>query len=208
MYWDSQLTLIVIITVLAVISPGPDFAVITRNSLIQGRRAGLITAVGIASGISFHITYTLLGLGVVLANALWLLEVMRYLGAAYLIWLGVSAFRKRSEGSQASKAELKLNEQASWQAFKNGLLCNALNPKTALFFIALFTQVVDPLTPVTVQLGLGLFIAAAHFIWFAIVALLLTHERFKHFFSRAKGWIEKGVGVCLVALGAKLALNF
>lgn len=206
MEWESQLALIAVITVLAVISPGPDFAVIARNSLMYGRRSGLATAAGIASGVSVHIIYTLLGLGYVLAEAIWLIEVMRYLGAGYLIWLGVAAFRS-SKGEEVVAPDARLPIMASnWVAFKHGVISNALNPKTALFFIALFTQVVAPSTPPAVLIGLGVFIALAHFIWFAILALLLTHSRFKGVFNRAKDLIQRAVGCCLLGLGAKLAL--
>jgi len=207
MQWETQLAMIGIITVLAVISPGPDFAVTTKNSLMHGRQSGLATAAGIAAGVSVHIVYTLLGLGYVLAEALWLLEAMKYCGAAYLIWLGVCSFRTQVQNAEATTQQPCDQGASHWRAFRTGFVCNALNPKTALFFIALFTQVVDPATPAIVQIFLGLFIAAAHLIWFAIVALLLTHARFKAKFDRCKTWIERGVGVCLIGLGGKLALS-
>lgn len=207
MEWESQLLLIGAITVLAVISPGPDFAITTRNSLIFGRSSGLATACGIASGVSVHIVYTLLGLGYILAEAIWLLEVMRYAGAAYLIWLGISAFRATSASSANGETSQSAAALAGIYAFRNGFICNALNPKTALFFISLFSQVVDPATPTMIQIGFGLFIALAHLVWFSIVALLLTHPRLKTTFDRAKNWIERVVGICLCGLGAKLALS-
>ncbi|MBY4678662.1 LysE family transporter [Marinobacterium arenosum] len=207
MEWQSQLTLVAAITMLAVISPGPDFAVTTRNSLIYGRRAGLATAAGIAAGISVHICYTLLGLGYLMSQAVGLLELMRYLGAAYLVWLGVSSLRPGSSeavGREGAGAQGLLPLR---QAFGHGFLSNALNPKTALFFIALFSQVVDPATSLQVQGGFGLFIALAHLLWFALVALLLTHVRCKRFFDNARSWIERLVGVCLLGLGIKVALG-
>ena len=80
-----------IITVLAVISPGPDFAMVTRIALTRGRHAGVFCAIGIGSGVSVHLAYTLIGLGVLFASNIWVLNSLRYLGAAYLIWLGLSA---------------------------------------------------------------------------------------------------------------------
>ena len=82
---------VAIITILAVISPGPDFAMVTRIALTRGRRAGVLCAIGIGSGVSVHLAYTLIGLGVVFASNVWVLTSLRYLGAAYLIWLGISA---------------------------------------------------------------------------------------------------------------------
>lgn len=206
MEWQSEFVLIAVITFLAVISPGPDFAVTTRNSLIYGRRAGLETAAGIASGVSVHIVYTLLGLGYIMAASVTLLEVMRYLGAAYLIWLGVSAFLSSKSPTEAA-GTTGTPPISAGQAFRDGFICNALNPKTALFFIALFTQVVDPETSQVLQAGLGAFIALAHLLWFGLVAILLTHARCQSIFARAGNWIERTVGVCLLGLGAKLALD-
>ncbi|WP_261841760.1 LysE family translocator [Aliamphritea ceti] len=203
---QTQFVLIGIVILLAVISPGPDFAITTRNSLMYGRCSGLATAIGIAAGVSVHVVYTLFGLGYIMAEAVWLLEVMRYLGAGYLIWLGVSAFLP-GKGEGGSKTGLAVSGVAGWTAFKNGFICNALNPKTALFFIALFTQVVDPATPLIIQVLIGVFISVAHFVWFGIVALLLTHPRFNQMFARARVWIERVTGACLVGLGAKLAIN-
>ena len=80
---------VAIITILAVISPGPDFVMVTRIALTRGRRAGVLCAIGIGSGVSIHLTYTLIGLGVVFASNVWVLTSLRYLGAAYLIWLGM-----------------------------------------------------------------------------------------------------------------------
>lgn len=88
---DSNLMLVALVTVLAVISPGPDFAVIVRNGLRYGRKPGLATAAGIGSGVVVHTTYILLGLGYVVNTYSWVLEVIRYAGAAYLIWLGISS---------------------------------------------------------------------------------------------------------------------
>lgn len=205
MEWLTVVT-IVSIVLLAVISPGPDFAITTRNSLLYGRRSGLLTAVGIACGVSVHILYTLSGLSYLMAQSLWLLELLRYLGAAYLIWLGCQAFTSNKTDNIA-REEAHTSTLSDRNAFRTGFLCNALNPKTALFFIALFTQVVTPGTGEMIQLLIGLFISAAHLVWFTVVAILLSHPRFQSRFEAAKHRIEKLTGLCLMGLGAKLGLN-
>lgn len=203
--WESQISIVAGVTVLAVISPGPDFAVTSRNSLLFGRRAGLATATGIACGVSVHVAYTLLGLGYVIATAAWVLEVLRYGGAAYLIYLGLTSFR--SAKPQASLPDPKASEQSIWRMFRNGFLCNAFNPKTALFFIALFSQAVAPDTPVAAQGAFGLFIAGAHLLWFSMVACFLTHQKIERLFTKARHWLERLIGICLIGLGAKLAIS-
>jgi len=202
---DTQILAVGVVTMLAVISPGPDFAVILRNSIAFGRLCGFLTAMGIASGVLVHISYTLLGFGFVMREAVWVLEVMRYLGAAYLIWLGVSAFlppKKSDDEDIEAAGKLPLRK-----AFTDGFICNALNPKTALFFIALFSQVVDPKASVGLQVGIGGFIAVAHLVWFGLVAYFMTHGAFKNLLLRLKNKIEKAIGLCLFGLGLKLILT-
>lgn len=199
--WDTQFYTIALVTILAVISPGPDFAVILRNSISFGRIAGCYTALGIAAGVSVHIAYTLLGFSYLMNEALWLLDIMRYIGAAYLIWLGVSAFTSKAPKNQMA---LKPTTISTMTSFRNGFMCNALNPKTALFFIALFTQIVDPHTPIQAQMGFGFFIALAHLFWFSCLAYLLTHHAWKNRFQKIKPKIERFVGASLLFLGIKL----
>ncbi|MCJ8299259.1 MAG: LysE family transporter, partial [Pseudomonadales bacterium] len=155
-----------------------------------------------------HVIAAALGLAILFQAVPSIYLALKLVGAAYLIWLGVAAFRTQQQNTPTKTGQQSSDARTSsgW-AFRNGFVCNALNPKTALFFIALFTQVVDPATPAVVQIGLGIFIAAVHLLWFAIVAVLLTHPRFKAKFDRSKSWIERVVGICLIGLGAKLALS-
>ena len=204
---DVQVISILVITCLAVVSPGPDFAMVLRNSVRFGRESGLLTALGIASGISVHVTYIVLGLAYILMENTWLLDTMKIMGACYLAWIGVSSFFPQKQ----EKKNVAVNNQgvilSKSSAFRNGFLCNALNPKTALFFIALFTQVVSPTTSLSTQLFLGLFIALAHFLWFATVALLLTQNRLEAVILKSKSVIEKITGICLLGLGLKLLFH-
>lgn len=200
----AQMLPVAVVTLLAVISPGPDFAMVTRVSLTGGRRAGLLAALGIACGVTVHVTYTVLGFGWVLHAAPQLLEGVRYAGAAWLVWIGVQSLQARpvTEGEDAV-AGPAMTGAAAWRA---GALCNALNPKTALFFIALFSQGIDPATPQAVQVGFGVFIAVAHLLWFAVVALALTHPRLTQGIRRIRHRVEQAVGLCLIGLGLRLAL--
>lgn len=208
---------VAIITILAVISPGPDFAMVTRIALTRGRRAGVLCAIGIGSGVSVHLAYTLIGLGVVFASNVWVLTSLRYLGAAYLIWLGISAlwpdiralFSPRPAALQTRMTNKSTNrpeedQKRNGSAFWIGFACNALNPKTMLFIVSLFSQMISPDTPVLMEIGYGLYIAACHMIWFALVAVALTLPSVQARIAAIKIWIERGVGLCLAGLGIKL----
>ncbi|MHC8491372.1 LysE family translocator [Thalassospira sp. SM2505] len=220
-FLSMEIIAVGIITLLAVISPGPDFAMVTRIALARGRRAGVLCAIGIGSGVSVHLTYTLIGLGVVFASNVWVLNSLRYLGAGYLIWLGMSALwpdirvifgRRRhlknvnvrvTTMSNAPKPDQNRNN-ADRHAFWTGFACNALNPKTMLFIVSLFSQVISPNTPILQEIGYGFYIAACHMIWFALVAIALTLPAVQARMAAIKTWIERAVGLCLAGLGIKL----
>ena len=203
--WETNVAAVATITVLAVISPGPDFALIVRNAVRHGRKAGLASALGIACGVCVHVTYTLLGLGYLVSTYAWVVEAVRYLGAGYLVWLGCSAFlpTRKGEGSERPPAAAP----RSGAAFRQGFLCNALNPKSMFFFLALFTQVVGPGVPRGVGIGIGAFISLTHLAWFSFVVLVLTNPYSLRLFSAWRRAIEKAVGGCLVCLGLTLALE-
>ncbi|MEQ5775824.1 LysE family translocator [Thalassospira sp. NFXS8] len=216
-----------IITVLAVISPGPDFAMVTRIAIARGRKAGILCAIGIGSGISVHIAYTMIGLGVIFAHNIWVLNTIRILGASYLIWLGISAFLpdiwqrlKLRLGIRSAKAALSNSKSTNTlitpnapetrknaSSFWAGFICNALNPKAMLFIVSLFSQVISADTSAAMQLGYGVFIALCHMVWFAIVAAALTLPAIQAKIAKARVWIERGVGVCLAGLGIKILAN-
>lgn len=208
-FWE--ITAVGIITLLAVISPGPDFAMITRLTLGGGRRAGLYGALGIACGNAVHLSYTLIGLGVLLAERVWVLTTLRYLGAGYLIWLGLAAFWPdlrawvlgRPKPAEQT-IEVGVSTTSPNRAFWLGFGTNALNPKTMLFIVAIFSQVISPTTPIVIELAYGLYIALCHLIWFALVAMLLSWAPLQSKMATAKTHIEKGVGLCLTAFGIKL----
>lgn len=130
---DMQIISILIITGIAIISPGPDFAMTLRNSLRYGRTSGLFTALGIACGISVHITYTVFGLSYLLLENVWILNSMKILGACYLAWIGISSFFPKAEGQTETIHSRPQGSLTTITAFKTGFLSNALNPKTALF---------------------------------------------------------------------------
>lgn len=204
---ESNVLLVCLATILAVVSPGPDFAIILRNGLRYRRKLGLVTALGIACGVVVHITYTLLGLSYIVAKYTWVLEFIRYAGAGYLIWLGVSAFLPQKNQKLEYESDSEETSISGWGAFRNGFFCNALNPKTMLFFIALFTQVISPSTSLAMKACIGFFISVTHLLWFSFVVLVLTNSRTEIFVERWRNTFERVIGMCLFGLGAKLALD-
>ncbi len=139
------------ITLLAVISPGPDFAMVTRNSYLFGRRTGLLCALGIALGVQVHVCYTMFGVAMLIEHAHGWLTAVKLLGAAYLIWIGIKTLTQphAADGGYTRGAQASSN----WASLRMGFLTNALNPKTTLFVVSTYTQVVDAHTPWAVATG-------------------------------------------------------
>lgn len=195
---------VITITLLACISPGPDFAMVSRNGLLLSRRAGLLTAVGIGLGVLVHVCYTLLGLGLVLQQTPWLFNVLKLAGAAYLVYLGIKMLRS---GPATEPSDAPPPAMSDLGALRTGFLTNALNPKTSIFIVSLFMGVVRPDTAVTAQIGYGLFIAGAHVVWFSLVALCFSAGAVRARLLAARQWIDRIFGALLVSFGILLTLT-
>ncbi|MET8769878.1 LysE family transporter [Streptomyces sp. NPDC004658] len=198
----TEILAVAVITVLAVIAPGADFAMIVRNSYLYGRRTGLLAATGVAAGVLVHVTYTMLGVGFLIASSAFLFTVIKLTGAAYLVLVGVRTFRARGEVTVDLEHRTRLTPLA---ALRTGFLTNVLNPKTTLFVVSTFAQVVSPGTPVYRQVGYGLFMSLAHLLWFGVVALFFSQERMRTLMLRAQKVLNKVIGSVLAGLGVSLA---
>ena len=154
---------------LAVMSPGPDLAVVTRQTLAHGRRAGVVTAAGIACGISFHVAYGMFGLGWAIARFPALLAVLQAVGAGLLLWIGWGAIRARPLADPGAPPVAD-GQRAAVGDFGIGLATNLLNVKAMLFFVALCSAVITGATTTAVKLGLGLWMIVTTGLWFGAVA--------------------------------------
>nr|WP_234342669.1 LysE family transporter [Streptomyces sp. NRRL B-3648] len=156
----------------------------------------------VAAGVLVHVTYTMLGVGLLIASSTFLFTVIKLIGAAYLVHVGVRTFRTRGgvEVDLAHKTAL-----TPLAALRTGFLTNVLNPKTTLFVVSTFAQVVSPGTPVWRQAGYGLFMSLAHLLWFGVVALFFSQERMRTLMLRAQKALDKAVGSVLAGLGISLA---
>lgn len=200
----TELLAVVAITFFAVISPGPDFAMVSRNSLLLSRRTGVLTALGIAAGVCVHVSYTLLGVGLLIQQSLWLFNLIKLAGAAYLIFLGIKMLRAQPATGEEMASQPALS---SLGALRTGFLTNVLNPKTTIFIVSLFMQVVQPQTPLAVQLGYGAFIVLAHALWFSAVALFFSSASVRSRLLAVRHWIDRIFGGLLVGFGMLLALT-
>ncbi len=203
----EQLVAYTIIAIMAVISPGPDFAIVIKNSLAYSRKAGVYTALGIGMGLSVHVLYTLVGIGFIISRSILLFNLIKYLGAAYLIYLGISALLSKSDYKLTVKYSKKEKELPFHKAFLEGFLTNVLNPKATLFFVGVFTQLIDKSTPLFIQAFYGLEIMTIAFIWFSVLAVVLSHSLVQKRIAGAQKYFVKAMGGILILLGVKVILT-
>ncbi|KJG39845.1 amino acid transporter [Photobacterium angustum] len=202
----KELIAVVTITILTIIAPGPDFLIVVRNSLVHSTRSGILTALGVAAAIWVHIFYTLAGIGVLLSQSIVLFSIVKYLGAAYLLYIGYKSLKSTAKAT-LENTDLKKQDISAIAAFKMGFLNNMLNPKATLFFLSLFTQLVSASTPIAIQITYGAIVSITCFVWFSLVAVFLNRSYIKNAFLSAQQYVEKVMGAVLMALGAKVALS-
>jgi RhtB (resistance to homoserine/threonine) family protein len=190
---------------LVVVVPGPNFAMTLRNSLTRSRRAGLFTAFGVSLGGVGHVTYSLIGVGLLISQSIFLFNTLKRLGALYLIYLGIKALlaRKHDQANPEHVTTMPLGDLA---ALRMGFLTCILNPKATLFFFSLFTQVIRPGTPRPVQALYGLTIVACELTWYSFVALASSHRAIRRVFDAASHWVERATGLLMIGFGLRLAL--
>ena len=191
----------------AVASPGPDFAVVTRQCITAGTKAGVWTSLGVAFGILLHVTYCIFGVALLLSQSPILFNLMKYLAGAYLVYLGAQSVKAFLESAATSNVEHMTPEQNMHKAFWLGFLTNGLNPKATLFFLALFTVVIGEGTPTMIQIFYGLYLAVATFVWFALLSKLFGIEVVRSRLLKMGKWFELGMGVVLILLALQIALN-
>lgn len=206
MYWTEFLT-VALVHLLAVASPGPDFAVVVRESVTRGQRSGSWTAMGVGSAILLHVGYSLFGIGLIVSQSIVLFNLFKWLAAGYLFYLGIQALRAKP-AAVGDLPRAGREDAPSWRrSFTTGFVTNGLNPKATLFFLSLFTVVIDPHTPLAVQAGYGVYLAFATGVWFCLVAWLFSRERVRAGFARMGHWFDRFTGVVLIGLGVRLAAS-
>jgi len=202
----NQLEIIAITSValMMAISPGADFVLVTRNSLTYSRNTGLYTTLGITLGTWVHIMYCIAGLAIIINTSPILFSIIKYLGACYLIFIGYLSITSKSIDDYEQHENTRIIKPI--KALMSGFISNALNPKTTLFFLGIFSQFVTIDTPIIIQLVYGSIISLAHLLWFSILSCFLTQRKFIHKVKKYQTVINRFMGITLIALGIKLIL--
>ncbi|WP_026301355.1 LysE family translocator [Colwellia piezophila] len=221
----EQFLLIAMVHFFAVASPGPDFALILKQSIRYNRRIAIYTSFGIATGIIVHVTYSLVGIGVLIASDERLFTALKYIAASYFCYIAWHCLRaKKPEPAATTPVQISANENtianetvdkpdtapslpSAKKAFLNGFLINALNVKATLFFVSLFSVVIAPETLLSIKIAYGAYLVAATAAWFCFLSCMLTQERVRFVLQR-KGYIlDRVMGVILLLLAIQLVLS-
>ncbi|MGM8900221.1 LysE family translocator [Psychrobacter sp. 1Y4] len=227
-FWHGFL-LITSVHLLAAASPGPDFVLVSQQTLAKGRRTGLICSLGITLGLSVHIIYSVLGLATVIAHSQPLLTAIKWLGGGYLIylgWQGIQAKPKKpvalttteNTSVDVSKTEkgailsanspspknLSENDESTVATLRRGFFCNVFNPKAPVYFVAIFTLVLSPNIPLWQLAIYGVWMMVLQMAWFSTVVMLLSIPAIHRRFQRFEHWIDRVLGSAMIVLGLNL----
>jgi RhtB (resistance to homoserine/threonine) family protein len=204
-----HLVVFVGVSAVVILLPGPDTAVVTKNILVSGRRAGLGTSIGVCTGLSVWTLAAALGVASVLRASEAAFTALKLVGAAYLVWLGVQAFRAaRHAAGPSAVDEQRTTVAGSRRGFRQGLLSNLANPKIAVFFTSLLPQFVDPGRSVLLPfLMLGLIFVLMTFAWLCTYSLLAARAAAALQRPRVKATLDRITGTILIAVGIRLVLE-
>lgn len=198
----DQVLIVIGITVLIMISPGPDMVIVMKNTFIGGKSAGMSTSVGILTGNLVHISYCAIGIGVLISQSIVLFNMLKYASAAYLIYLGVTSWMASKTTLQVSDAP-RDGARRGW--FMQGFVNNILNPKGTMFYLSVFTLVITPDTSTGVVLllvAIMMSISAAFWVFFVYT---LDTRVVRKLLERAQTLVNRVFGVLLVMLGLRVA---
>ena len=206
----SALTTYLIAITLLTITPGVDTMLIIRNTARGGWRDGAVSSLGICSGLFLHATVSAVGISVILLQAAWAFSALKMAGAGYLVWLGISSWRKvlNQEGFEIVNGGTAVDTFLSQRSLREGFLSNILNPKTAIFYMAFLPQFINPAQSALLQ---SLFLAGLHFIiamiWQCLLALMVKQLKIWLQRPRVSQIFDGVTGTVMIALGLRVAVE-
>ena len=201
----TLLLTVAMVHLMAVMSPGPDLVVCIKNTLKYSRATGIWTALGFATGILVHVTYCLLGIALLISQSVLLFNVVKLIGAAYLIYLGAKALLSHSDSKLEVDFEPTQQKLSAFKAWQNCFLTNLLNPKATLYFLGFFSVVIPPDLAMIHLLVITLTLFLLTFAWFTTVAFIMTTKPIRETFLKIEKRADQVFGGILILLGLKVA---
>ena len=199
----NEFITVIVLHLFAVMSPGPDYVLITRQSIRYGRRVALWSSGGIGVGILFHSFLAVTGILFLIASNEFYLLFLKLICSVYLLYLGIISIINTSD---FNKNRVEDNKWSNANGFVAGMLTNITNVKALLFFITLFGVVLNGQTQGNLMFY-GLYMAFATFIWFSLLSYIFTSDAFKAQFLTFFKFFEKFLGLILVIIAIQLIGN-
>ena len=201
--------LFVAMCIFLIILPGPDTAIATKNTVIAGKIGGLKTALGTCCALLIHTSAAVLGLSTIIVKSALLFSVFKYVGAVYLIYLGIKTLWLLRKKEVAASVEMDTKSKfTNKSCFKQGFLTNILNPKVAVFFLTFLPQFVDAGSKTFIPfLLMGITYTVLTALWFILYVYLINQVSTIMKRPKAQNIIEGITGTILIGFGIKLALE-
>jgi threonine efflux protein len=191
------------ICILGAMTPGPSLAIVLKHTVAGGRTNGVIASITHGIGVSLYALLTVLGMAVLIKETPWLFNLIKYAGAGFLLWLAFKAFTAKSSLAKIAYLSQALTIKASaWQGF----LIAFLNPKLAIFFLALFSQFINAEASWLQKSIMVATVGGIDTLWYCLIATLLSHSKLLDKLRNNIHWVEKATGVALLGVTARVLL--
>ncbi|ALQ09499.1 LysE family translocator [Pseudoalteromonas sp. SCSIO 43210] len=194
-----------LVCMMGAMSPGPSLAVVLKHTLSGGMKNGMLAALSHGIGVGLYAAASLLGLGALMAQFPTLYQILVYLGAAYLAYLGLKILLAKPINNEL---QVQKSEVSASKALQDGFAIAFLNPKLAIFFLALFSQFIDPQN---LTLSIGIIMCLTVFVidtgWYLLVAVLTEVSKNRFGFTKQNPWLDKILGVVFIALAIRVVIG-
>ncbi|WP_166111261.1 LysE family translocator [Pseudoalteromonas sp. Z9A5] len=196
---------LVVVCMMGAMSPGPSLAVVLKHTMSGGMKSGMLAALSHGVGVGLYAAASLLGLGTLMAQFPTVYQVLVYLGAGYLAYLGLKILLAKPSNDEL---QIQKSELSATKALQDGFAIAFLNPKLAIFFLALFSQFIDPQN---LTLSIGIIMCLTVFVidtgWYLLVAVLTEVSKNRFGFTKQNPWLDKILGVVFIALAIKVVIS-
>ncbi|WP_165739398.1 LysE family translocator [Pseudoalteromonas sp. Z1A6] len=196
---------LVLVCMMGAMSPGPSLAVVLKHTMSGGMKNGMLAALSHGVGVGLYAAASLLGLGTLMAQFPTVYQVLVYLGAGYLAYLGLKILLAKPNNDEL---QVQKSEVSATKALQDGFAIAFLNPKLAIFFLALFSQFIDPQN---LTLSIGIIMCLTVFIidtgWYLLVAVLTEVSKNRFGFTKQNPWLDKILGIVFIALAIKVVIS-
>lgn len=201
----ETLSIIFIVMLLGLLLPGPDFFLISRNAILYEKTPAILTALGVSTGIVFHLAFSLLGIAIIIQEIPWLYRAIQIIGALYLIYLGIRTFFP-STPTDGAPMPTRINGRY-WRAYSEGFLCNLLNPKVSIFMLSLFTQFITPETPTLEKMIISSMILVQNIVYWVGLVMIIEIPRVQIWLSKSRHVTTWVFGTFLLLIGISIILH-